>query len=326
MSLKIVPADWKQILRGNFTSWEKLSDFLQLDEYQRKSIIKKSSFPLNLPTRLANKIQKKTLKDPILKQFLPVAAENDVIEGYEADPVEDRQFRCSSKLLKKYEGRVLIVTTSACAMHCRYCFRQKFDYQVTEKGFDEELKMIAADPSIHEVILSGGDPLSLPNNTLKALIDGLDAIPHLTKLRFHTRFPIGIPERIDAELCEILQGTRLQTWFVIHCNHPDELDDDIFSRLKLLQKCGIPVLNQAVLLRDVNDDVETLKRLCLKLVDRGVFPYYLHQLDRVQGAAHFEVTRERGLELVAELTKLLPGYAVPKYVEEIPGQESKTPV
>ncbi len=326
MQQSVLSPQWRQIQRQNFTSWQKLADFLQLDEDQRAFILQNPRFILNLPFRLAKKIQKGTLEDPILRQFLPTQSENVVSEGFVSDPVGDQASRCETKLLHKYKGRVLLVATGACVMHCRYCFRQNFDYDVVDKTFTEELKVIAEDSSIKEVILSGGDPLSLSNNQLRSLLDQIGEIPHINRIRFHSRFPIGVPERIDAEFLEMIDSHRCQFWFVIHCNHPNELDEDIFSHLTALRKIGVNVLNQAVLLQNVNDDVETLSALCEKLVDRGVFPYYLHQLDRVQGAAHFEVSRKKGLELISQLMERLPGYAVPKYVKEIAGEPNKTPI
>lgn len=318
------PASWRLIQRQNFTSREKLAAYLELDAAQAEKILKKPNFSLNLPFRLAQKITKKTLDDPILKQFLPIQEENHVLPGFSIDPVKDQSFRQESKLLHKYNGRALLVCTSACAMHCRYCFRQNFNYDVLEKSFSKELKLLREDTSIHEVILSGGDPLSLSDQTLKSLLENIAQIPHVRRIRIHTRFPIGIPERIDQSFLNVLNNIPLQIWFVIHANHHKELDEEIFSRLKSLQKLGIVVLNQAVLLRGVNDDVETLTELCETLANHGVFPYYLHQLDRVQGASHFEVTEEEGRRLIQELTKRLSGYAVPKYVREIPGESSKT--
>lgn len=320
------PAPWRQILRSNFTQWEKLADYLELNLQQREFILPKSHFPLNLPLRLAQKITKGTLHDPILKQFLPTIEEKKLHPLFVTDPVADQSFRIKSKLLHKYHGRVLLVCTSACAMHCRFCFRQNFDYDVTDQSFTNELEIIANDPSIHEVILSGGDPLSLSDLTLKKLLGEIVQIPHIRRIRFHTRFPIGIPERIDADFLAILQEVPCQIWFIIHSNHPQELDQEIFARLKAMQKLGIIVLNQAVLLRGVNDNVETLKQLCELLVDHGIFPYYLHQLDRVQGASHFEVGEEEGAYLIQEIAKQLPGYAVPKYVREIPGETNKTAI
>lgn len=320
------PAEWRLLLRKNFTHWDKLADFLELDFSQRAQIIQKSHFPLNLPLRLAEKVQKGTLNDPILKQFLPTVSEAEKAPGFVVDPVGDASCRQAPKLLHKYEGRVLLVTTSACAMHCRYCFRQNFEYETGERLFIKELELIANDPSIHEVILSGGDPLSLSDQVLDHLLQGICAISHVKRIRFHTRFPVGIPERIDEGLLEVFQRCPLQIWFVLHVNHPQELDNMLFLRIKSLQKLGIVVLNQSVLLKDVNDDEETLVELCETLANHGVLPYYLHQLDRVQGASHFEVSEERGMQLVDALTKRLSGYAVPKYVRETAGEPSKTPV
>lgn len=318
------PKYWRQILRNNFFDCNKLADFLELTDEQRQRIVRHPRFALNLPFRLAAKIQKRTLDDPILKQFLPIEEENRDLSAFSEDPVGDNNCRKSSKLLHKYHGRVLIVCSSACAMHCRYCFRQHFDYEVQDKSFDDELKLIEADPSINEVILSGGDPLSLDDRILSSLLRRLAKIAHVRKVRFHTRFPIGIPERIDDSFLEMLREIPLQFWFVVHTNHPRELDDDIFAALRSIQKLGIPVLNQSVLLRGVNDTVDVLAELFGALVNQGVFPYYLHQLDRVKGASHFEVAEEHGKRLIADLSTILPGYAVPQYVKEVPGALGKT--
>jgi EF-P beta-lysylation protein EpmB len=315
---------WKQVLRQNFTDFSKLAEFLELTEQQRNTLIAHPKFSLNLPMRLAQKIAKGTLDDPILKQFLPSILENQHDPTFIDDPVGDQFCRKSSKLLHKYQGRVLLVCTSACAMHCRYCFRQHFDYNGTNKLFEEELQLIAADASINEVILSGGDPLSLDDRILSDVLQNLANIPHIRKVRFHTRFPIGIPERIDNNFLNILKSTPLQFWFIIHCNHAHELDADILSALKSIHRLGIPILNMSVLLKGVNDNMEALKTLCATLVDHGIFPYYLNQLDRVQGAAHFDVPEWRGKELIQELSTILPGYALPRYVKEISGKPSKT--
>jgi EF-P beta-lysylation protein EpmB len=314
---------WRQIQRGNFTQWEQLADFLHLDLLQRESILKNSKFSLNIPKRLAEKIVKGTLEDPILLQFLPTVKELSIQPNFIVDPVNDSNVRTSPKLLQKYPGRALLLCTSACAMHCRYCFRQHFDYETIQKGWENELSAIANDPSLKEIILSGGDPLSLSDEQVEHLLDSLNAIPHVRLIRFHTRFPIGIPERIHDQFLEILSKSRKQIWFVIHCNHPRELDEEILSALKKLNKLGITLLNQAVLLKGVNDDVSTLAALCERLIEHGIFPYYLHQLDRVQGAGQFEVSEDKGLELISSLTKRLPGYGIPKYVKEIPGELSK---
>lgn len=320
------PALWRQILRNNFIDWIKLADFLELSDHQREKIYKNPKFILNLPQRLAQKISKSTLDDPILRQFLPTLEETIITSGFCLDPVEDQHFRKESKFLQKYPGRALLVCTSACAMHCRYCFRQNFQHDRQKQGFTEEIELIRKDSTLHEIILSGGDPLSLDDSMLNDLLTSLEKIPHVQRIRFHTRFPVGIPERIDENFLAILQNRRIQLWFVLHINHPLELDEEVLAAIKNIQRLGIPVLNQSVLLKGVNDAVETQKQLCENLVDHGIFPYYLHQLDRTQGTAHFEVKENKGTELIKNLTSQLSGYAIPKYVSEIPGASSKTPI
>jgi EF-P beta-lysylation protein EpmB len=315
---------WRQIQRQNFTCWKKLAEFLELDPLHFSQILKDSHFPLNLPLRLAQKIQKNTFDDPILLQFLPLEKEKREMSQFLEDPVGDNEARKTSKLLQKYEGRALLLCTSSCAMNCRFCFRQNYDYQTQHKEFEEEIELIRQDSSLTEIILSGGDPLSLSNETLQSLIERLDIVPHLQRLRFHTRFPIGIPERIDEGFLSILENTRLQVFFVIHSNHASELDSDVLTALKKIQKLGIPSLSSSVLLRGVNNQVSVLKELFEKLVDHGIIPYYLNQLDRVQGSAHFEVPVREGKNLIAQLSKQLSGYAVPKYVKDMAGMTSKT--
>jgi EF-P beta-lysylation protein EpmB len=317
---------WRQIQRNNFTDWKKLLSFLNFDSQAEHNILPNSKFSLNLPMRLAEKIEKGRWDDPILRQFAPTPQELEVSPLFVLDPVADGSFRSKPKLLHKYHGRALLVCTSACAMHCRYCFRQHFDYDTKDKLFVEEIAAIANDPSISEILLSGGDPLSLSDGQLQYLIGELENIPHLTRIRFHTRFPIGIPERINDRFIRLLATCKKQVIFVIHCNHPKEFDEDIFKHLKMIQRLGIPILTQSVLLRKVNDDVETLKKLFELLIDNGIIPYYLYQLDRVQGAAHFEVPEEEGKLLMNRLNTLLPGYAMPRYVSEIAHRLSKSPI
>jgi lysine 2,3-aminomutase len=316
---------WRDIQRQNFTDWKKLLSFLELDQIS-DDILKKSPFSLNLPQRLARKIEKGRSDDPLLLQFLPTTRELERNEQFVMDPVGDKGAAKTSKLLHKYQGRALLVMTSACAMHCRFCFRQHYAYEKEQKSFERELDQIAKDSSLSEIILSGGDPLSLSNEVLGALIEKLSAIPHLKRVRWHTRFPIGIPERIDEGFLSILQSSRLQTIFVIHCNHARELDEEIIKALKNIQQLGYPVLCQSVLLKGVNDTITTLQTLFESLVNVGIIPYYLHQLDRVQGAAHFEVPLEEGKKLIEQLRSYLPGYAIPSYVAEIPQEPSKTPL
>ncbi len=316
--------DWKTILRKNFTNWVKLADFLELSSENRSQILPKSAFPLNLPLRLAEKIEKNNPQDPIFKQFLPLKEEEISKPGFSLDPVGDHAARKTPKLLHKYKGRALLTCTSACAMHCRFCFRQKFPYETSSKDFSKDLEWIENDPTLSEIILSGGDPLSLSNNDLRALFTRLGAIPHLKRWRIHTRFPIGIPERIDQELLSLLETCPLQGFFVIHCNHPQELDKEILKSLKAISRLGIPLLAQTVLLKGINDNSKTLKELFETLVNHGITPYYLHQLDKTQGTHHFEITENQGIEIINRLSEELSGYAVPRYVKEIAGASCKT--
>lgn len=317
---------WRRIQRQNFTRMDALADFLELSPAQRALLWDKPRFPLNLPLRLARKIVKKTLNDPILRQFVPLCEETSSPAHFLADPVGDKASRKCSKFLHKYHGRALLLATSACAMHCRYCFRQQFPYDTSPPLFTSEIAAIQADSSLEEIILSGGDPLSLSNEALRSLFSSLALAKHLKRIRFHTRFPLGIPERIDEEFLTLLASHPCQIFFVIHCNHPEELDPDVLSALQSIGNLGIPLLNQSVLLKGVNDDEETLLTLCKTLIDAGILPYYLHLLDRVEGSAHFEVSEKRGIELIAYLQKHLSGYGVPRLVKEEAGKPSKTSV
>lgn len=315
---------WRDQLRKNFTSLDQLADYLCLTNEQREQLLSRPQFTLNVPVRLAEKMKKGSIDDPIFRQFVALKEEQESVEGFVADPVKDSCFQKTANLLQKYSKRALLVSTSACAMHCRFCFRQEYPYESGPKEFKEELELIGNDSTLDELILSGGDPLSLSERVLEELFAELKAIPHLKRVRFHTRFPIGIPERIDAAFLALLTDLPFQVWFVIHCNHPLELDAEVLESMNKLRRAGIPLLSQTVLLKDVNDDERVLETLFRELVNAGIQPYYLHQLDRVRGAAHFEVPIERGCELIRHLEKTLPGYAVPKYVQEIPHKESKT--
>lgn len=314
---------WRKIQKKSFRSLDTLCDYLELTDKQRLELAYARPFPLLVPRRLASKMVKGSLEDPLFRQFVPLKEEERMVKGFVRDPVEDKRFRVATRLLRKYEQRALLLTTAACVMNCRFCFRQNFDYADGEKVFAEELEIIRSDTSLREVILSGGDPLSLSNQTLQSLIEKLDGIEHLRRLRIHTRFPVGVPERLDAQFKGLLDGSRLQVYFVVHCNHPLELDEDVITALQSLK---VPLLGQTVLLKNVNDDFDTLKNLCEKMADNGVIPYYLHQLDKVTGTAHFEVEQDRGKLLIEQLQKSLSGYAVPQYVKEEPGLTHKTPL
>jgi EF-P beta-lysylation protein EpmB len=315
---------WRLVQRNNFTRIESLLDFLELSQDLRNKVLTRPRFILNLPLRLAAKIKKNTLNDPILRQFLPLQEEEIVTPGFIQDPVQDQNFQKTKKLLHKYKSRALLVTTSACAMHCRYCFRQNFPYESEEKKFDDEIAYLRQDPSLTEIILSGGDPLSLSDEVLANLFSSLNSIDHLKRIRFHTRFPVGIPERIDNSFLELLASSTKQIFFIVHINHPREIDDDVAQALKKIQKLGIPTLNQSVLLKGVNDDETTLLSLSEALINIGIIPYYLHTLDPVQGAGHFALPEERGPELIRHLQTHLSGFGVPRLAREEPGKPSKT--
>lgn len=314
---------WRQIQKETYTNISALCSFLELGPELRQHVLEKARFPLMVPRRLAEKMAKGTIDDPIFRQFVPLAEELRSAQGFVRDPVADATFQRQSKLLHKYQGRALLLCTGACAMNCRFCFRQNFAYDTEGKGFAEELSEIAQDTSLEEIILSGGDPLSLSNEVFGALIDGIAAISHVQRLRIHTRFPVGIPERIDDGFLEILGSMRMQGFFLIHINHPRELDADVIQACKRVQRLGIPVLSQSVLLKGVNDDVPTLKALFEAFIRCGIVPYYLNQLDRVSGAAHFEVPEEKGAAMIEQLKAQLPGYGVPRYVKEVAGLTSK---
>lgn len=313
---------WRSIQKNNFNKLSILLDYLDMSQENRDYFLQKHPFVLNLPTRLAAKIKKNDPNDPILKQFVPTQLELSD-EGLQ-DPVEEMSFQKTSSLLQKYEGRALLITNSACAMHCRYCFRKNYPYQPSI--FKQELELVQQDTSIEEILLSGGDPLSLSDDTLFNLLESLDAIAHLKRIRFHTRFVIGIPERIHDGFLKKLKTLSKQIIFVIHINHKNELDQDIIQACKALMFLGIPVLSQTVLLKDVNDNAPTLIALFKELINCGIIPYYLHQFDPVKGSMHFEVNQEEGLKIYQQLRAHLPGYAVPTYVQEIAHQKSKTPL
>lgn len=267
--------------------------------------------------------------DPLLRQVLPLKEEHAPRPGFGPDPVGDADSRAAPGVLHKYRGRALLITTGACPIHCRYCFRREFDYAaaaLSGPAFDEAIAYIAAHPDIEEVILSGGDPLMLSTAKLARLIDPLSRIRHFRRLRIHSRVPVTLPARIDARFCEWLAGLDRQVVVVVHANHAREFDADVADGLARLHRAGATVLNQAVLLAGVNDAPEPLAELMETGFAAGAIPYYLHLLDRVSGSAHFEVPRERAVRLVREIRRRLPGYLVPRLVEERAGEPCKIPV
>jgi len=283
-------------------------------------------FPMLVPLSYAQRMKPGDPNDPLLRQVLPIAEEQQPAAGFGMDPVGDAAAAQQPGLLHKYNGRVLLVLTGACAVNCRYCFRRHYPYATASAGprqWAAAVDQIASDSSISEVILSGGDPLVLGDDLLGKLIAQLDAIPHVRRLRIHTRLPVVLPQRITEALTEMLLTSRLKPVVVIHANHANELNEEVASSLAELEGAGAMLLNQAVLLRGVNDSCVAQQELCERLVELNVVPYYLHQLDRVAGAAHFEVEIAKGLEIILQLRRQLPGYAVPRYVQEVAGEPNK---
>ncbi|HVC38030.1 MAG TPA: EF-P beta-lysylation protein EpmB [Gammaproteobacteria bacterium] len=286
-------------------------------------------FPLQVPRAFIARMRKGDPADPLLHQVLPLAAELESHSGFSNDPVGDLASRAAPGVLHKYHGRVLLITTGACGVHCRYCFRRHFPYadeSARQHDWREALEFLRADASVNEVILSGGDPLSLSDQTLARLVTALEQIPHITRLRIHTRQPIVLPSRVDGALLTWLKNCCLQKVMVLHVNHARELDTAVTAALLRLRTAGASLLNQSVLLRGVNDSVAELAGLSEALFAAGVIPYYLNLLDRVQGAAHFEVSEDQARILIKGLQARLPGYLVPRLVREVPGAPSKLPL
>jgi lysine-2,3-aminomutase-related protein len=318
---------WQKALACAVTDPAELLRLLQLDPAllpgaQRAARL----FPLRAPRGYVARMRRGDPSDPLLRQVLPLDDECVAASGFVTDPVGDLAAMIVPGVLRKYRGRALLVTTGACAVHCRYCFRRHFPYgeaHAAKEGWRAAIQYLLAEPSVTEVILSGGDPLTLSDRKLAELCAMLAEIKHIQRLRVHTRLPIVLPERVDDTLLRTLTSTRLQTVMVVHANHANELDDAVGEALASLRHAGIILLNQTVLLRGVNDQSDTLADLSEALFAAGVLPYYLHLLDPVQGAAHFDVPEATGRALMANLCARLPGYLVPRLVREEEGEPGK---
>jgi L-lysine 2,3-aminomutase len=315
--------EWKSLFAQSIRKTEDLLAFLELAAPATQIT---PEFPIRVPLPYARKMQKRNLSDPLLQQVLFNAEELNMMPGYSPDPVQDLCYAQDGIHLQKYAGRSLIVTTGACAIHCRYCFRRNFPYKEaprTHNHWQQFLAKLDATNIGPEVILSGGDPFMLDDSLLELICKHFDCLEHVHTLRFHTRLPVVLPERIQTGLLQAMSCFTRKKVVVIHCNHPNELAADTHFALQLLrQQCTL--LNQSVLLAGVNDCAHTLALLSHKLLDQGVLPYYLHQLDRCLGTHHFEVDTQKGAQIMGELSTILPGYLVPRWVKEIPGKKSKT--
>lgn len=288
-----------------------------------------NKFPLRVPHAFINKMKKGDPNDPLLRQILPDIAESLPVAGYTADPLGENAHNPMKGLLHKYQSRALITVTGACAVHCRYCFRQHFDYGANlpnSQDIRQICHYIANDKRINEVLLSGGDPLNINNRRFNEWIGALSAIDNIKTIRIHTRMPVILPNRIDDELIEILANCPKNIIMVLHINHPNEIDDALAQKCQILKNHGVVLLNQSVLLKGVNDDVETLCQLSHALFGIGVMPYYLHVLDKVAGSAHFDLPIDRAIQIYWQLLEKLSGYLVPKLVQEMAGKPYKVPI
>ena len=288
-----------------------------------------AGFALRVPRGFVARMRRNDPFDPLLLQVLPQLAEHDQAEGFTLDAVGDMASKAGHGVLHKYDGRALLIASGSCAINCRYCFRRHFPYGeeiAAASQWHEALAHVKADPSIRELILSGGDPLALATHKLEELTRSLADLPHIIRLRIHSRLPVVLPERVDDAFIGWLAAVPLQKVVVLHANHANELDASVDAACARLRAAGATVLNQSVLLRGINDDADTLAELSERLFAAGVLPYYLHQLDRVQGAAHFEVDDKRALALMEALRARLPGYLVPRLVREVGGDASKRPL
>lgn len=320
---------WQQAMAEAIADPAELCRILGLDPAIVAHPAASSGFPLRVPRGFVARMRHGDPADPLLRQVLPIDAESVAMAGFDLDPVGDMASRAGTGLLHKYDGRALLIATGACAVHCRYCFRRHFPYQqeaALSGGWQDAIAHLQGDQSISEIILSGGDPLSLSDRRLRQLTDALQSIPHIRRLRIHTRQPVVLPERVDAGLLAWLSELPLQKVMVIHANHANEIDAHVSDACHALAASKVTLLNQSVLLAGVNDSIDALAALSESLFAIGVLPYYLHLLDRVQGAAHFEVDAAAALRIHTGLMHRLPGYLVPRLVREIPGAPSKTPV
>ncbi len=323
------PTHWQRALSNALRDPAELLEYLNLPaSLLEGAIAANQSFALRVPRGYCQNIEKGNPDDPLLRQILPLDAELIHDAEFILDPVADLAAIEVPGLLHKYHGRVLIITTAACAVHCRYCFRRHFPYQEnrTDQNWQETVDYIRAHVDIHEVILSGGDPLSLTEGRLKNLTDKLINIPHIKTLRLHTRQPIVLPERVNNELLSWLDSLPWKIIIVLHCNHANEISFDVASAMEKLHQQHVTLLNQSVLLAGVNDNSAALVNLSKKLFEHNVLPYYLHMLDKVQGAKHFYVAHDKACQLIEEIRHQLPGYLVPRLVEEKAGEKSKTAV
>jgi EF-P beta-lysylation protein EpmB len=318
---------WQQLLSQGIRSSTELLDLLDIDPAGLDIPHRDAGFPMRVPRGFVNRMTRGDSRDPLLLQVLPTAAESVQSPGYHCDPLGELHSMPVPGLLHKYRGRALLTVTGACAIHCRYCFRRHYPYSDANPGngnLQECLRYLGQQADIREIILSGGDPLTLSDARLQSLTESLASVSQLQTLRIHTRLPVVLPERVDDGLLQWIGRQTLRMVIVVHCNHPNEIDPAVSAALQQLRAAGVILLNQSVLLHGINDDAAILIRLSESLFAAGTLPYYLHLPDKVQGAAHFAVNADSARDLLAAMQAELPGYLVPRLVQDIPGQPGKT--
>ncbi|MBT4885115.1 MAG: EF-P beta-lysylation protein EpmB [Legionellales bacterium] len=321
---------WQVDLATSFSSLPAFLDYCEINynDLSQQHLASKD-FRFFVTKSWANRIVKSKVNDPMLLQVLPQPNELIQEPGYSLDPLSEQQQSPIAGLIHKYHGRVLLTLTGQCAIYCRYCFRRNFPYQENQfnrVNWEKIIAYLKANTDIYEVILSGGDPLIMGDNILTKIVTDLAAIPHIKYLRIHSRIPVVLPSRITTSLIKTLKMTRLLPTIVIHSNHPQELNDEVCEKLRSIKNANINLLNQAVLLKNINDSAKTLAELSHKLYQAGVMPYYIHRLDKIAGSSHFYLTPHQENKIITELLSLLPGYLVPKFVEETPNAKAKTPI
>lgn len=320
---------WQKDLREVITEPEKLLKMLNIAPNDYKQHFKaRQLFPVRVPKPFIKRMKKGDINDPLLKQVMPLKKEFIVTDGFSQDPLQEHASAVEG-LLHKYKSRVLMIVKPGCAINCRYCFRRHFPYQENspnKQRWQQALTYIGEHKEVSEVIFSGGDPLMASDEHLTWLVEQIEAIPHVKRLRIHTRLPVVIPNRITTDLTNLLKNSRLKATIVLHINHSNEMDADFAKALEPLRQAGIPLFNQSVLLNGINDNAEALIALSENMFDIGITPYYLHLFDQVQGAAHFDVSEERAVSIAKEMLAALPGFLMPTLVKEIAGEANKTPV
>lgn len=323
--------DWQQILSQSVTTPEQLLERLGLapENWHRGAACGHRLFPIRVPEPYLARIEPGNPDDPLLRQVLPVVQEAEVHPDFVSDPLEEASAIQTAGLIRKYRSRALVMITGQCAINCRYCFRRHFPYGDHRLGPEDRRQVIdslSASPEINEVIFSGGDPLAVNDRLLSQWSEMLGAIPHLRRLRIHSRLPVVIPQRVCDSLIDWLSRSRLQKVLVVHVNHPAEIDQATRQAFRRLSEAGVTLMNQSVILKGVNDSSATLSALSETLFEAGVMPYYLHAFDPVSGARHFSVSDIDAIRIVNEMLENLPGFLVPKLVRELPGRASKTPL